>query len=230
MLLRLNIFFLPRKQIIGKKLLLYVLKSEPCYGIGEALAGDALFTEEKDGLFNDVEDLFFAGEDGIEIVSLGNAFAPAAADVDPVSGGVVLDRLERTFTDAASAVVADRFINGDLAVDDLCYVDRAVVFDLADLAAATFLRVDLRDPLSDDAQVVEVRFHTVIRAAADCDLEFMRQFDAAIAVEEALMDLFGQAEGIDQSVLTGGSLAGDYRANFGAGAAGFESGLHQIFA
>ena len=40
-----------------------------------------------------------------------------------------------------------------------------------------------------------------------------------------LMDLFGKSKGIDQSILTGGSFTGNYRAHLGAGSPGIQSRL-----
>ena len=75
-------------------------------------------------------------------------------------------------------------IDRDLAVHHLRHFDRAVHFDLADFTAAAFLRIDLRYSLADDSEVVQIRFHTVIRASAHRNLKLMRKFDTAVAVDQ----------------------------------------------
>ena len=42
--------------------------------------------------------------------------------------------------------------------------------------AAAFVKV--RDALTDDTEVVQIRLHAVVRAATDRDLEFVRKRDA----------------------------------------------------
>ena len=53
----------------------------------------------------------------------------------------------------------------------------------------------------------------------------MRQLDALVALVEALVNLLGQIEAVEQAVLAGGSLAGHNRTNLRAGAAGLQTRL-----
>ena len=75
---------------------------------------------------------------------------------------------------------------------------------LAALAAA-FIKV--RDTLADDAEIVQIRLDTVVRAATDRDLEFVRKRDAMVALVKTMVNLLRQCKGVKQAVLTGRSLA-----------------------
>ena len=133
--------------------------------------------------------------------------------------------MEGTLALAASAVVAGVSGHVDLAVLEVCDLDGAAFFDLADLTAAALVIVDLDQTLTDDTEVVEVGFYTVVGAAADGDLEFVRQLDIVPAAVEALVDLLGEGVGVDQTVLAGRTLAGNDGANLRACAAGLETVL-----
>ena len=85
MLLRLDILFLSRKQIVSKELLLHVLESDPCDSICETLPCDPLLAEQKDRFLNNREHFVLVGKYFIEISSLRHFLAPASADVDAVS-------------------------------------------------------------------------------------------------------------------------------------------------
>ena len=143
-----------------------------------------------------------------------------AADIDPVAVAVFRKDVEGTLAVAAAAVVAEIFIDIDLAVHDLGDVDGTCLHDLTLLAAVAFGKVRDGDLLPDDAQVVQIRLDAVIGAAADADFEFVGQGDVVIAQVEALVDLLAQIVSVDQAVLTGRTLAGDDRADQRAGAAG----------
>ena len=108
-----------------------------------------------------------------------------------------------------------------LAVDQLRHADRAGFLNLAHLTAAALLQIYLRDPLADDAQVIQIRLDAVVWTAADCQLEFMRQNDIMITNIEQIMKFLAQFKGIRQTVLAGCAFAGNNRTNFGSGAAGF---------
>ena len=114
-------------------------------------------------------------------------------------------------------------IDHNLAIDNACSLNRAVVDNLADLASAALLIINLRYPLADNAKIVQIGFDTVVRAAADCDLELMRQLDIAITFKEPFVNLFRQREGINQTVLAGCTLTGNNRTYFGTGAAGLQT-------
>ena len=53
----------------------------------------------------------------------------------------------------------------------------------------------------------------------------MRQFDICIAFEESVVNLVGQIKGVCQTILTGGTLTGNNRTNFGASTAGLQTVL-----
>ena len=56
----------------------------------------------------------------------------------------------------------------------------------------------------------------------------MRQLDIVVAQEETLMDLVRQCKGINQTVLAGSTLTGNYRTYLGACSAGHQTILSQI--
>src|SRR5699024_2292032 len=114
------------------------------------------------------------------------------------------------------------------SVSHLRHADRAVILNLADLAAAALLQIDLGNSLADDTEVIQIRFYTVIRTSADRNLELVRQLHFPVSVIESLVDLLRQRECIDQSVLAGCSLTGYDRADFRTCTSSLKSCLHQI--
>ena len=188
MFLRFQIVIFSRQQIILKELFLHVFKSESRHSIGKSLTCDPLLAEQKDCFFNDSKDFFFICKYFIQISSLSYFLSPASADVYAVPVRVILNRMERALADAASAMIAGSLINGKLAIRQLRHADRAVILNLADLAAAALLQIDLGNPLTDNAGIIQIRLHTVIRTSSDSDLELMRQFHFTVAVIESLMD------------------------------------------
>ena len=78
--------------------------------------------------------------------------------------------------------------------------------------------------LSDNPQIVQIRFHTVIRTSAHCDLEFVREQHLPVSFIKSFMDLSGKLKRIQKSILTGRSFAGNNRTYFGTG-----SSCHQPF-
>ena len=94
MLLCFQILFFSCQQVVGKELFLYVLESESCHGIREALARNALLTEEKDRFFYDCQYFVLVGEYFIKIPALGHFLAPASADVNAVAVCIVFHRVE----------------------------------------------------------------------------------------------------------------------------------------
>ena len=218
-----NDLVLAGEDVVAEKLLLHILEAQPLDGVGEAFAGLALLAEEQDCLLDDAQHFLLRGEYRVKRLTLCNLLAPASANVDAVAVLAVRHCLERALGDTASAVIADVLVDLQHAVDHLRRADRAVVLDLADLAAAAEIRVKLRDALADDAQIVEVWFDTVVRASADRNLKLVRQLDALVALVEALVNLLGQVEAVEQAVLAGGSLAGHNWTNLRAGAAGLQT-------
>ena len=96
---------------------------------------------------------------------------------------------------------------------------------LAALAAA-FIKV--RDTLADDAEIVQIRLDTVVRAAADCDLKFVRKCNIMVALVKTMVNLLGECEGVEQAVLAGRSLAGDDRTDLCAGTTGLQACLCDV--
>ena len=217
------------KQFIGEKQLFYLLKAKAVDGVGKALANYALISKKEDSLFYYAENFLFAGEYLAERNTVSGLFAPASANIYlKAVGAFFFNRVERAFAYAASAVVADSSVNGDFSVDKLGCLHRAGSFYLAFFAALAGVNVDVGNVLTDDAEVVEVGLYAVIGAASAGNFEFVGQLDLTVAEIEEIMDLFAESEGIVSAVLAGSALAGNYRADFGAGAAGGKSCLSNI--
>lgn len=206
-----------------EKFVLYVLKSQPCNGIRETFAGNALVAEEQDGFFHDLDDLFFGSENAGKSAAGRHLFAPSAADVNPVSVHSLVVGVERTLCDTPTAMVAHIGIDDQLTVFDGRRMHGASLFYLAHLTTAALGEIELRHALSDNAQVVEVGFDAVVRTPAHGNLEFMRKSNFVIPLVEKLMQLFAERKGIDQTVLAGRALAGDDGTYFRARAARLQS-------
>ena len=107
-------------------------------------------------------------------MAVGNLLAPASANIDLIAVRTLVQRVERTLSNAAAAVVADLFIDLQLSVHNGGGLHRTGFLHLADLAAAADLAVKLRNPLANDTQIVQIGLHAVIGAAAHRDFEFIR--------------------------------------------------------
>ena len=84
------------------------------------------------------------------------------------------------------------------------------------------IQIHFHQPLTHDAQIVQIGLDAAVGTAAHTDLELMRELHLTVALVEPVMDLFGQAEGIDKAVLAGGTLAGNHGAHLGTGTAGLQ--------
>ena len=69
MLLCLDILFFSRKQVIGEKLLLHILKAKPCHSVGKPLSRNPLLAEQKDRFFYNSENFFFASSLSVNTLS-----------------------------------------------------------------------------------------------------------------------------------------------------------------
>ena len=212
---------------VAEQLFVDIVEAQASNGVSETFTGDTFIAEEQDCLFDNIQSFFFGGEDLVEHLTAIDLLAPTAADGDLEAGNAILDNIEGAGVDAAAAVVADVGIDVDLAVYHLCDLDGAGSFNLADLAALALSEVSHGNALADDGDIVQVGLDAVIGAAADSDLELMRQSYAAIAKIEAFVDLFGQAVTVAQTVLAGGSLAGNDGTNQRTGTAGGETVFSQ---
>ena len=96
MLLSRQVFLLAGQQLVAEQHFLYLVKAQPLDGVGKPLAGDSLFPEQEDSLFHHIQHLFLAGEDLVQRLALGHPLAPAAAQVDPVTVGILGDGVEGT--------------------------------------------------------------------------------------------------------------------------------------
>lgn len=101
-----------------------------------------------------------------------------------------------TFAHTASAV--DTGVGIDLchAVFQTYGVDRTGIDYAAFLTPVTFVLVEQRDHLTNDSDVVQIRFHTVIGTSAHGDFKFVRQLHFPITFIKSVMDFFGNPERI----------------------------------
>ena len=127
----------------ANQFLIHILKSETFHSISKSFSCNAFIFEEKDCFFYNRKDLFFVSEDFIQVSSLRHFLAPASADIDAVAVCVVLDCMERAPAYAAATVVTCIFINSNLSVCQFRHFDRAVIFNLAHLAATAFFQINL---------------------------------------------------------------------------------------
>ena len=114
------------------------------------------------------------------------------------------------------------------AVYDFGCTDRTGCSYAALLAALAAAFIKVRDALTDDTEVVQIRLHAVVRAATDRNLEFVRKRDAMVALVKTMVNLLGQCKGVKQAVLTGRSLAGDDRTDLCTGTAGLQACLCDV--
>ena len=114
------------------------------------------------------------------------------------------------------------------AVYDFGRTDRTGCSYAALLAALAAAFIKVRDTLADDAEIVQIRLDTVVRAAADCDLKFVRKRNVMVALVKTMVNLLGKCEGVEQAVLAGRSLAGDNRTDLCAGTAGLQTCLCDV--
>ena len=80
-----------------------------------------------------------------------------------------------------------------------------------------------RKPLADNTKVVQLRLDAIVGTAADRNFKFMGELHLSIAFIKALVNFFGEREGVDQPVLAGRSLAADDRAHLCPGSAGSQA-------
>ena len=211
----------------AEQTVLDVFEAETVYCVRETLTGAALVAEQGEGTLDDLEHFLLARKYVREHTALRSALAPAAADIDRVAALFLADNAERALADTASAVVAHILVPVESALAQTACADGAGLFDLTDLAAAAFGEVVRRHALADDAKVVQIGLDAVVRAAADGDLELVRQPDVVPALVEALVDGTRKRDRVDQTVLAGRALAGDDGANLRAGAAGLKTVLRE---
>src|SRR5699024_7184915 len=114
--------------------------------------------------------------------------APDAAYVHRKAPLLLLDAVERPGPDALAAVRALLPVDDQVAVLVLARrVHRALRHDSALLTCVAAVLVVVRHALPDDAEVVQARLHAVVRAAADADLELVRQLHAVPAEVELVV-------------------------------------------
>src|SRR5512137_1402058 len=156
----------------------------------------SLLLEEQDRLLDDIHSLIL-GKYVVQRCADPDLLSPAATDGDLVAKLAVGHRIEGARADAEPAVVANIPIN---VHDILFYCTRlhgAGKDNRAFCASFAEIAVVLRYHLADDADIVEIRLDAVVRAAADGDLEFVRQGDLAKALIKALVDFGRQSLCID---------------------------------
>ena len=203
-------------------LALHILKSESVDRIGKSLAGLAFFAVEIDGALDDFEYFLLGCEKLGKRDSVRGFLAPPASDADLVAADVGGGDSEGAGVLAASAMIAQAFVEAELTVNDLCGANGAGGLYLTLLATAAFFKIVCGHALTDDAEVVEVGLYAVVGAAADRDLEFMGKLDLVVALIKTFVDLFAELIGFDQTETAGRALAGDNGTNECSGSSCFK--------
>ena len=135
---------------------------------------------------------------------------------------------ERALVHALAAVGALIIVLDDFAV---CaggeHLDGALCGGGALSAAAADVAVEVGNAGADDAEVVQTGLDAVIGAAADADFELVRQLDLMPLDEELAENAVAEGLRVHKTVDADRTLAGDDRANDGAGTADPQTGsLH----
>ena len=172
-----------------KQFILHIVKSQTAYRIRKALSRDTLVPEEQNGPFHRIQHFFLAGEKFVQGASVGNFLAPSAADINSVPVGIFLRDAERTFSPAAPAAVAGIPIHFQHALFHFCHLHRAGGFHLAFSAAPALGIVKQRHSLADNAQIIQIRLHTVVGTAPHGNLKFMGQRHMMVSLVKTLVNL-----------------------------------------
>ena len=160
------------EQGIGKQLLLYLCEADAVNGVREAFARQTLVAEEQDGFFDGGQNFFFARKELIHRLAMPDFFAPAPAKIDFAAIDAVIEYMEGAGMQAAPAAVAEFFMQYGLLPAFLSdCMDRTSFLWLAEAAGFALGKCRLWCALSDDANIVEVGFYTVIWTAANGNLE-----------------------------------------------------------
>ena len=114
--MRLQVFVLAAEQGVIQQLGLHVFKAQAIHRVGKPFAGDALFAEQQNGLFYDVQHFFAAGKHRAQVPAMGHFLAPTAANINTVTVDGFFKGAKRTLVQATSAVVAGVVVHGDLPV------------------------------------------------------------------------------------------------------------------
>ena len=220
MQLRVQNLLLALEQIVREELGLHVLKPKALDGLGKPLARLALLPEQKNGLLNNIEGLLLIRKDLAQRTALGHLLAPAAANIDLIPIGTAVHGVKVALVNAPAAVVADALVDLRHAVAQRGRAHGAGLDHAALLAPVALVRVQVGDPLADNAQIVQIRLDAVVGTAAYGNLELVGQADRVVALVEPVVNLLAEGEGVQQAVLAGGALAGHHGPHQGAGAAG----------
>ncbi len=227
---RIQDLLLSLQNVIGKKLLLHVLKSKTLDGLCKTLASLSLLTEQQDSFLDHGEGFFLIGKYLGECLALSHFLTPASADVDLIAVGSIFNAVERTFSYAASAVVTDILVNLHHSVYHLCRIYRTSFLHRTLLAAIAVILLINGDPLSDDAKVIEIRLYAVVGASAHGDLKLVGKQHLTVSLVESVVNLLGKFKGIQKSVLAGGSLTCYHRTHLGASSACYQAGFCDVLA
>ena len=122
-------------------------------------------------------------------------------------------------------MVASIGIKIELTVDKLCRADGTSRLDLTFCASAALVKIVCGNALTDDSEVIEVGLDAVVGASANRDIEFVGELDLVDAFIKALVDLFAEVIGVDQTEAAGRALAGNYGTNERSRAAGLKAVL-----
>ena len=110
------------QQIAAQQLGFHVLKAQALDGLGEPLAGLALFPEEEDGLLDDVQGFLLIGEDLGEGAALGKVFTDKEEALNVIEKAILLfreqgktgERFAKTIERLGFENVEAQLLGGDL--------------------------------------------------------------------------------------------------------------------
>ena len=147
-------FLFSGKDLISQQLLLYLFKADSAHRVCKTLSRISLFPEKKDCLFQNGKYFFLTGEDSVKRLSVRGSLSPAPAYVNLIAIGSFIRRMERAFSDTASAVIALFFIDYQLAVRNLCGAHRTDFRHLALGTSAAAIYIISGNPLSDNTKII----------------------------------------------------------------------------
>ncbi len=164
-----------------------MFEAKAVYRIGKTLSRDSLIAEKQDRPFHRIQNFFFTDKQFIQRTAVGDLLSPSPADVNFIAVRIFLRNAKGTFPFATPAAVACFVVHLQHTFFHFRRLDRASCLHLAFFASAAFGKIKQRHSLPDNAQVIQIRLHTVVRAAPHSDLKFMRQSDIVVSFIETLM-------------------------------------------
>ena len=128
--------------------------------------------------------------------------------------------MERTFSDTATTMSALHLVNCDFSIYNFGNTIWTCCFNCAFFAAFAEFTVYFRNTLTDNADIIQIGFYTVVWTSTYCNFEFVWQGNILKSFIKTSVDFIRKCIRVKQPVLTCRSLTGDNRTNFCTGATG----------